>query len=109
MLITAGFTEEFFFRGFLQTRFQNAFKSNMISIVLTSLAFGLYHLPYAYLNPRWPSCGNLLDALSLAFSQGVPVGLILGTVYLRTGNNLMASIIVHTMINALPAMLVFKT
>lgn len=109
MLITAGFTEEFFFRGFLQTRFQNAFKSNMISIVLTSLAFGLYHLPYAYLNPRWPSCGNLQDALSLAFSQGVPVGLILGTVYLRTGNNLMASIIVHTMINALPAMLVFKT
>lgn len=109
MFITAGFTEEFFFRGFLQTRFQNVFKSNIISIVLTSFAFGFYHLPYAYLNPQWPSYGNLQDAVSLAFSQGVPAGLILGTVYSRTGYNLMASIIVHTMINALPAMLVFKT
>jgi membrane protease YdiL (CAAX protease family) len=108
LFITAGFTEEFFFRGFLQTRFQNVFKSSFVSIQLTSLLFGLYHLPYAYLNPKWPSHGNLQEAITLAFSQGIPAGLILGAVYSRTGNNLFASVIVHVMINALPAMLVFN-
>jgi membrane protease YdiL (CAAX protease family) len=108
MLLTAGFTEEFFFRGVLQTRMQCLFKSKVVAVVVTSLLFGLYHLPYAYLNPRWPSHGNWPEAFGAAFGQGVPMGLILGTLYVRTKNNLVACIFVHALINSLPGMLIVK-
>lgn len=73
-----------------------------------SLLFGLCHLPYAYLNPRWPSHGNWPGAFALAFGQGIPMGLILGTMYARTKNNLFACIVVHALINSFPAMLQIK-
>lgn len=108
MLFLAGFTEEFFFRGVLQTRLQRLFKSNVVAVLVTSLLFGLYHLPYAYLNPRWPSHGNWPDAFGAAFGQGVPMGLILGALYVRTKNNLVACVLVHALINSFPGMLMIK-
>jgi membrane protease YdiL (CAAX protease family) len=108
MLFTAGFTEEFFFRGVLQTRLQQMFPSKIIAVIVTSVLFGIYHLPYAYLNPRWPSYGNLSEAFSSALGQGIPMGLILGAVYVRTKNNLLACIVVHSLLNSLPAMLAIK-
>ena len=108
MLVTAGFTEEFFFRGLLQTRLQQWLGSNAVAVLLTALLFGLYHLPYAYFHPRWPSHGNLAEAFALAFGQGMPVGLILGTLYVRSQNNLLACVLVHAMINALPAALLLE-
>jgi membrane protease YdiL (CAAX protease family) len=108
MLFLAGVTEEFFFRGVLQTRLQHLFKSNVVAVLVTSLLFGLYHLPYAYLNPRWPSHGNWPDALGAAFGQGVPMGLILGALYVRTKNNLVACVLVHALINSFPGMLMIK-
>jgi membrane protease YdiL (CAAX protease family) len=105
MLLTAGFTEEFFFRGLLQTRLQQLFASKIVAVIVTSILFGIYHIPYAYLNPRWPSHGNLPEALSSALGQGIPMGLILGTVYARTKNNLVACVVVHSLLNSFPAML----
>ena len=108
MLFTAGTTEEIFFRGILQTRLQQRLRSKFYAIVLTSVLFGLYHLPYAYLNPRWPSHGNWEAAFGAAFGQGVPMGLILGAMYASTKNNLIACALVHALINSLPAMLFIK-
>ena len=108
MLFLAGSTEEFFFRGFLQTRLQALFSSKVVAVVITSVLFGLYHVPYAYLNARWPSHGDFTQALWLACAQGIPMGLILGTVYVRTNNNLLASILIHSLVNSLPAMLSIK-
>lgn len=108
MMLTAGFTEEFLFRGFLQTRFQEYFRSKWVAIAITSFLFGIYHLPYAYLNPHWPSHGNFLEALSSALGQGVPIGLILGVLYWRSGNNLLACVVLHALVDSFPAMLIFK-
>ena len=105
MLLTAGFTEEFFFRGVLQTRLSGWLRSHWWAVIVTALLFGLYHLPYAYLNTRWPSHGDWPAAFRLAFGQGVPAGLILGWVYVRARGNLLACVLTHTMINMLPAML----
>lgn len=58
MILTAGFTEEVFFRGFLQTRLEALLGSKWGGLIVTSLFFGLYHLPYAYFNPNWPSAGD---------------------------------------------------
>jgi membrane protease YdiL (CAAX protease family) len=84
------------------------FSSKVIAVIITSILFGIYHLPYAYLNPRWPSHGNLSEAFSSALGQGIPTGLILGTLYARAKNNLLACIIVHSLVNSLPAMLAIK-
>jgi membrane protease YdiL (CAAX protease family) len=47
MLLTAGFTEEFFFRGFLQTRLTALSGSRLVGLVASALLFGMYHMPYA--------------------------------------------------------------
>jgi len=107
MFFTAGLTEEFFFRGVLQTRLARLFKSNFWAVVATSALFSLYHLPYAYLNPRWPSHGNWMAAIGSASFLGI-AGLILGTVYVKTKSNLLACILVHSLTNVLPGMTMIK-
>lgn len=104
MFLTAGFTEELFFRGFLQPRLERLTGSAAAGLVLASLCFGLYHLPYAYLNPRWPSAGDWGAAWTAALGQGVPGGLILGGVYLGSRRNVVACAVVHALINTLPGL-----
>jgi membrane protease YdiL (CAAX protease family) len=58
MMMMAGFTEEFFFRGFLQTRLETLVRSKWLAVLIVMLLFGVYHLPYAYFNPNWPSSGD---------------------------------------------------
>jgi membrane protease YdiL (CAAX protease family) len=104
LLLTAAFTEEFFFRGVLQTRLARWSGSHLAAVALTSVLFGLYHLPYALLNPRWPSYGDPAAALAAAMGQGVVGGLILGFVFVRARGNLLAPVLVHALINSVPGM-----
>lgn len=104
MLALAGFTEEFFFRGFLQTRLEMLTGSAWAAVGLASLLFALYHLPYAYLNPMWSSAGNWGLAWRAAFANGIPGGLVLGALYTLSGRNLVPCVVLHSMINAAPAM-----
>lgn len=108
LMLTAGFTEEFFFRGFLQTRLELLLQSKWLALLAASLCFGLYHVPYAYLNPNWPSAGDFPAALMSAMGQGVPGGLILGGLYLGSNRNLLPCVILHSSINAFPAMTLIK-
>lgn len=103
MILMAATTEEVFFRGILQTRLSALMRSRVGGILLASLAFGLYHLPYAYAHPRWPSHGDWGAALIAAFGQGVPGGLILGGQFEISRRNLFSCILLHAMINAAPA------
>ena len=108
LMLTAGFTEEFFFRGFLQTRLELLLRSKWLALIVASFCFGLYHVPYAYLNPNWPSSGDFGAALMSAMGQGVPGGLILGGLYIGSNRNLLPCVIVHSSINALPAMTLIR-
>ena len=108
LIFTAGFTEEFFFRGVVQTRLAEFAGSRILAIAGTSIMFGLYHLPYAYMNPRWPSYGDWYAAFGASMGQGVIGGIILGVVYERSGKNLFAPVVVHTLINLFPAMTMIK-
>lgn len=104
MLFLAGFTEELFFRGFLQTRVEALTGSRWGAVLVVALLFGFYHLPYAYLNPSWPSYGDWGAAWVAALGQGVPGGLILGALYVVSRGNLLACVVLHSLINAAPAM-----
>ncbi|MEN8143450.1 MAG: CPBP family intramembrane glutamic endopeptidase [Gemmatimonadota bacterium] len=108
MMGLAGFTEEFFFRGFLLTRLEPLLKSRWLAVIASSLLFGVYHLPYAYMNPRWPSAGDWGEAWAAALGNGVPGGLLLGTLYVLTGRNLLACVVLHSLINAVPAMTMMR-
>jgi len=108
MLMTAGFTEELFFRGFLQTRVAVLIKSKWLAVLVVALLFGVYHLPYAYLNPRWPSTGDWGLAWTAALGNGVPGGLILGALYVLTRGNTLACVVLHSLINAVPAMTMIR-
>jgi membrane protease YdiL (CAAX protease family) len=108
MMLTAGFTEEFFFRGFLQTRLTVLTRSRIAGVLISAVLFGVYHLPYAYLNPNWSSHGDLGAAFASAMGQGGIGGLVLGTLYALTRGNLIACIIVHSSINAIWFMTMIK-
>jgi len=108
LLVTVGFTEEFFFRGVLQTRLALLLKSNIAAILLVSALFGFYHLPYAYLNPSWSTHGDLGAALKAAMFNGILGGVVLGVVYIRSKGNLIAVVIVHALIDVFPAMTMIR-
>lgn len=108
MMLTAGFTEEFMFRGFLQTRLERLIRSRWLAVIPTSLLFGIYHLPYAYLYQRWPSYGDWGDAWIAALGNGVPGGLLLGGLYVVSRGNLLACAVLHSLINAAGAMTLIR-
>jgi membrane protease YdiL (CAAX protease family) len=108
LLMTAAFTEEFLFRGFLQSRLERLTGSKWSGLILASVLFGLYHLPYAYLHPRWPSNGDWTEALVASLGQRIPGGLVLGGLFLYSGRNLVAPILLHAFINLLPASTLLK-
>jgi membrane protease YdiL (CAAX protease family) len=107
-LLTAGFTEEFFFRGFLQTRVEKLTESPWIAVLMVTVAFGLYHVPFAYLNPNWPTAGDFPAALQLGMVEGGLGGVILGGAYVLWKKNLLACIVLHGMIDAVPIMTMIK-
>lgn len=107
-LATAGFTEEFFFRGFLQTRLERLFRSPVPALLAAAVAFGLYHVPYAYLNPNWPTVGDFPSAFGVAMVEGGLGGLILGGAYVLWNRNLLACIVLHGMIDAVPIMTLIR-
>jgi membrane protease YdiL (CAAX protease family) len=106
-LFTAGFTEEVFFRGILQSRLAKAIGSEMRSCLLTAFLFGIYHLPYAYFLTSWQTHGNLLWSVTSVLTEQMVGSLILGVLWMRT-RNLAASILVHSLINVIPIMTAFN-
>jgi membrane protease YdiL (CAAX protease family) len=102
-LATAGFTEEFFFRGILQRALSIRFGSQGYGILGASALFALYHVPYAYLNPSWPSAGDLPRAFLLAGTNGFAGGVILGLVFARARMSLVPCILVHAAVDWMPA------
>lgn len=105
--LTAAFTEEYFFRGILQTRLASVLQNQVRAWLIISLLFGLYHLPYAYFSPDWPTHGNIIWALTSVITEQGMTGLLLGALLLRTGN-LWAPIFAHATINALALMTMIK-
>ena len=108
LLVFTAVTEETLFRGYLQTRLERLTGSRVWGLLSASVLFGVYHVPYAYLNPNWPSAGNWSEAWMSALGQGIPGGLILGGLFLYTGKNLYMPILFHACVDVLPAALMLK-
>ena len=95
-----GLPEEFFFRGFLQSRFSKVIKSEWKSIVITSFLFGLYHLPNLFLNNSSLTYGHIAMSIIIALTEQGFVGILFGIIWAKT-HNLSACIFLHSLINVL--------
>lgn len=99
MLLTAGFTEEFFFRGIVQRCVTRSLKRPYIAILLTGVLFGLYHFPFAYY--LWDqTAGSVVDSLKIILTDQAVTGCALGLMYYKSSNNFWSSAVLHSFVNA---------
>lgn len=92
--IIVGFSEETFWRGYIQTRLI-AYCGTNKGLVVTSLLFAvLWHFPIAY---YVETSGVMLEALAWTLLR-FPIGLFLGYIMVKS-QNIVPSSIVHIFIN----------
>ena len=104
MTLEAGVTEEFLFRGVLQTRLTSWFDSAWAGVIVASLLFGLAHAPGLFMRGGPGVDGWSTDPLQVvAHTIAVlsPVGLTFGLIYARTKSLLLVALL-HGLVDWLP-------
>lgn len=89
LFLTVALPEELFFRGILLRGLEKMFSKRWIPLVISSLAFGLMH---------WNNASTLSAQITY-ISLAAIAGLGYGWAYRKSGNNLFAAILVHTMVD----------
>lgn len=93
-------TEEFFFRAVLLERIAQLMKSEAGGIVIIAILNGVYHLPFAYFLPFWPTHGNLMWAISVVVTEQALGAIMKGILWIKT-RNLASTILIHALQDAL--------
>jgi membrane protease YdiL (CAAX protease family) len=104
MALEAGLTEEFLFRGLLQTRLTAWLGSAPMAIVLTAIVFALVHVPSFYLRGGAvvaKQASNLPQIIALSIGALGPIAIMLGTLWCRTRSFLLI-VVVHGAMDAMP-------
>ena len=89
LFLTVALPEELFFRGILLRGLEKVFSKKWIPMVISSLAFGLMH---------WNNVGDLSMQITYVSLASI-AGLGYGWAYRKSGNNLFAAILVHTLVD----------
>ena len=105
MTVEAGVTEEVAFRALIQTRLEELMRSKIGGIVIASLLFAVVHAPGLYLRPERTGEGianpSVLFAICYTIVIVSPVALFFGTLWMRTRNIVVLSL-VHGAVDAIP-------
>ncbi|MGQ0531867.1 MAG: lysostaphin resistance A-like protein [Caulobacteraceae bacterium] len=104
MTLEAGVTEEFLFRGVLQTRLTAWFDSAWAGVFATSLLFGLAHAPGLFMRggpgvDGWST--DPLQVIAHTIAALSPVSLTFGLIYAPT-KSLLLVILLHGLVDVLP-------
>lgn len=105
LLFDAGLIEEFFFRGFLQSRLAVLLRSPTGGIIVSAMVFGLVHAPGLYL--RGAGSEGIEEQLPFSFFSTYTIvymstaGLFLGIIYNKT-KNLWLVMAIHAAVDLLP-------
>ncbi len=89
LFLTVALPEELFFRGILLGGLEKLFSKKWIPLVISSLAFGLMH---------WNNVNTLSTQITYV-SLAAIAGMGYGWAYRKSGNNLLAAILVHTLVD----------
>jgi len=95
--LMSGFSEEFFFRAFIQTRISYLLKSSISGVLITSLIFGLGHIPNIM---QWYPEITIGEAFCRAFFLQTFMGIMFGVLWERT-RNLIPCVFVHSGVDGL--------
>jgi membrane protease YdiL (CAAX protease family) len=104
MALETGLTEEFLFRGLLQTRLKAWLGSAPMAIALTAIVFALVHVPSFYLRGGAAvakQASDLPQIIALSIGGLGPIAIMLGTLWERTRSFLLV-VLVHGAIDAMP-------
>ncbi len=89
LFLTVALPEELFFRGILLGGMEKMFSKKWIPLVISSLAFGLMH---------WNNVNTLSTQITYV-SLAAIAGMGYGWAYRKSGNNIIAAILVHTLVD----------
>jgi membrane protease YdiL (CAAX protease family) len=89
LFLTVALPEELFFRGILLQGLEKKFNQKWIPLVISSLAFGLMH---------WNNVSGLSTQITYVSLASI-AGIGYGWAYRKSGNNLLAAILVHTLVD----------
>lgn len=89
LFLTVALPEELFFRGLLLRGLDKVFSKKWIPMAISSLAFGLMH---------WNNLNDLSMQITY-ISLATIAGLGYGWAYRKSGNNLFAAILAHTLVD----------
>ena len=96
-LFSAAIPEELYYRAQIQRRLSEGLRSPWSALLISTLFFGLTH---ATDNTSWGFGSSLLDGLAEAVFVQTFIGLVLGTLYMRT-RNIFLCIGVHAALNTI--------
>lgn len=89
LFLTVALPEELFFRGIMLRGLDKKFKKKWIPLVISSLAFGLMH---------WNNVSDLSTQITYV-SLATLAGIGYAYAYRKSGNNLFAAILTHTLVD----------
>ena len=89
LFLTVALPEELFFRGILLRGLKKVTTKNWVPMLVSSLAFGLMH---------WNNLNDLTMQITYV-SLATIAGLGYGWAYVKSGNNLFAAILAHTLVD----------
>ena len=95
--LMAGFSEEFLFRAFIQTRISYLLRSSVSGVLITSLIFGLGHIQCIM---QWYPGTTYGEAFCRAFFLQTFLGIMFGVLWERT-RNLIPCVFVHSGVDGL--------
>jgi membrane protease YdiL (CAAX protease family) len=105
MCVTAAATEEYFFRGVMLGGLAHSGVPSWVSAAIATVAFVVYHIPYAYTSPHWTSHGNLTAAVGTATANALLAGALFSAVYVASRRHLLAPWLAHALTNMVPGAL----
>jgi len=95
--LMSGFSEEFLFRAFIQTRISYLLKSSVSGVLITSLIFGLVHIQGIM---QWYPGITIGEAFCRAFFLQTFIGIMFGVLWERT-RNLIPCVFIHSGVDGL--------
>ncbi|MFQ5398324.1 MAG: type II CAAX prenyl endopeptidase Rce1 family protein [Anaerolineae bacterium] len=89
LFLTVAIPEELFFRGILLHGLDQMMKRRWLALLVSSLAFGLMH---------WNNASDLTTQIAYV-ALATLAGVFYGVTYRRSGNNLLAAVTMHTLVD----------
>lgn len=94
LVLTVAIPEELFFRGILQHGLDQMYRRPWLVLLAASFAFGLMH---------WNNAGDLATKVAYV-TLATLAGVFYGWAYRRSGNNLLAPVITHALVDTIWAL-----